>query len=242
MEKRSMAVAVAALVVAVVAGVASVFAVTGSDDPSNGPTTVTVASTASVGTAPDQAAVTVEVLAEDEVAADAYEQGQTDTAAVLAAVEAAGVAREDIRTTDVGLDRVVRDRRTPQERTVFVARNRLEITVTDLDSIGAVVSAAVDGGADRIGGVRFEVADEAAARSEAIAAAVRAARGKAETMAQAAGAELGDVVRIDEGRIDEPVYEQRGSFALGAAADEAIVPPDELDTTVTVSVVWALEG
>jgi uncharacterized protein YggE len=123
-----------------------------------------------------------------------------------------------------------------------VARNRLEITVTDLDSIGAVVSAAVDGGADRIGGVRFEVADEAAARSEAIAAAVRAARGKAETMAQAAGAELGDVVRIDEGRIDEPVYEQRGSFALGAAADEAIVPPDELDTTVTVSVVWALEG
>lgn len=243
MEKRSFWMAVAALVVALIAVVASVVALIGGDGSSDGPTTVAVSSTASVGTAPDEAVVTVEVLAEDPGSSAAYEQGQAETDAVLTAVEGAGVSRDDIETTDVGLDRVTKDRRTPQERVVYVARNRLEITVTNLDAVGDVVSAAVAGGADRIDGVRFQVSDQAEARNQAIADAVGGARAKAESAAEAAGATLGGVVRIEEGNVSTPTYEAVGyGRAAMLQAAPAIVPPQELQTKVTVTVVWSLEG
>jgi uncharacterized protein len=106
-----------------------------------------------------------------------------------------------------------------------------------------VVSAAVAGGADRIDGVDFQVSDESAARSDAIAAAVQGARGKAEAAAQAAGATLGGVVRIEEGNVSTPTYRAFG-FAQAATLEAApsIVPPQELQTKVTVTVVWALQG
>jgi uncharacterized protein YggE len=242
-EKRSFWIAVSALVVALIAAAVGVVALTGDDGSSNGPTTVSVASTASVGTAPDEAVVTVEVLAEDPQSSAAYEKGQADTDAVLTAVEGAGVSRDDIETTDVGLQRVVRDRKTPQEHTVYVARNRLSITVTNLDTVGDVVSAAVEGGADRIDGVRFQVSDQAVARNEAIAEAVRGARAKAESAAEAAGANLGGVVRIEEGNVSTPSFDAVGyarGFTLQAAP--SIVAPQELQTKVTVTVVWSLEG
>lgn len=242
MEKRSFWMAVVALVVALAAAVAAIVALIGDDGSSDGPTTVAVASTASVGTAPDEALVTVEVLVEDPESSTAYEQGQADTNAVLSAVEGVGVSRDDVETTDVGLDRVVKDRGTPQERVVYVARNRLAITVTDLDVVGDVVSAAVTGGADRIEGVRFQVSDQAVARNEAIADAVRGARAKAGSAAEAAGATLGEVVRIEEGNVSTPSFEALGyARAATLQAAPSIVPPEELQTKVTVTVVWSLE-
>ena len=109
------------------------------------------------------------------------------------------------------------------------------------DSVGAVIEAAVGAGATGVRGLRFEVSDPAEARASALEHAVQGARVKADAMASAAGASVAGVERIVEEGAARPVYEQFRAAALSASdAAVAVVPPDELDTSVTVTVTWRL--
>ena len=135
--------------------------------------TITVTSTASVGSEPDEAVVTLGVTTQDPDSATALGRNGDTVDAVVAAVEGAGVAKDDVRTTRLDLNRRTIHRRTPQETTVFVADSALEITVRDMDAVGDVIQAGVEAGATSVRGVRFGVSDPAEARTEALDAAVR---------------------------------------------------------------------
>ncbi|HJR99200.1 MAG TPA: SIMPL domain-containing protein [Actinomycetota bacterium] len=204
--------------------------------------TVTVTSTATVGSEPDEASVRlgIETTADDSAPALAENGAITDE--VLAAVRDAGVDPADVRTESLEVFRRTIDRRTPRERRVYVADGTLTITVRDLDAVGAVIEAAVGAGATSVRGLRFEVSDPAEARASALEQAVQGARVKADAMASAAGASVAGVERIVEEGAARPVFEQYRAATLSAADDSAVavVPPDELDTSVTVTVTWSL--
>jgi len=203
--------------------------------------TVTVTSTATVGSEPDQASLRlgIETTADDSAAALAENGAITDD--VLAALRDAGVDAGDVRTESLDVFRRTIDRRTPRERRVYVADGTLAITVRDLDGVWAVIEAAVEAGATGVRGLRFEVSDPAEARASALEQAVQGARVKADAMASAAGASVTGVERIVEEGAARPVYEQYGAAALSASDSAvAVVPPDELDTSVTVTVTWNL--
>ena len=210
------------------------------------PHTVTVASTAAVGTTPDQATISLEVSTEDPDSSTAYAQNQTDATAVIKALEADGVARKDIKTTNINLYPHTINRKTPAEQTVYTASETLTAVVHNLDSVGTTISHAVAAGADRLQGVTFGVSNSALARETALASAVAGARVKADALAQAAGSDVTGVVRIQEGDVRTSPYTYRSSaFALGGvsapqAFDQAIVAPHEIKTQVTVTVVWAI--
>jgi hypothetical protein len=203
--------------------------------------TITVTSTATVGSEPDEASLRlgIETMADDSAAALAENGAITDD--VLAALRDAGVDPADVRTESLDVFRRTIDRRTPRERRVYVADSTLAVTVRDLDSVGAVIEAAVGAGATGVRGLRFEVSDPAEARASALEQAVQGARVKADAMASAAGASVASVERIVEEGAARPVYEQYRAAALSASdAAVAVVPPDELDTSVTVTVTWRL--
>ena len=66
------------------------------------------------------------------------------------------------------------------------------------------------------------------------------ARGKADAMAAAAQAQVGQVVKIDETAQPGPQpYDQRVAFAASDAAPTPVNPPT-IKTQVSVSVTWAL--
>jgi uncharacterized protein YggE len=204
------------------------------DDPDDGEggRSISVTSTATVGSEPDQATLRLGI-----------ETSAEDSADVLAALTAAGIDADDVQTERLDVNRRTIDRRTPQERTVFVADTTLGVTVRDLDSVGPVIEAAVGAGATSVRDVRFEVADPSQARTKALEQAVDGARAKADAMAAAAGTSVTGVERIVEEGAARPVYEQYRAATLGAAAADAsfsVVPPDELDTSVTITVVWTI--
>jgi uncharacterized protein YggE len=76
--------------------------------------------------------------------------------------------------------------------------------------------------------------------NDALAAAVKDSRGKAEVLATAGGAQLGSVISIDETTAaPNPPYKYALPMASGAADSTPISPPT-LQTQISVVVVWAL--
>lgn len=208
------------------------------------PHTITVSSTAAVGSSPDQATISLSISSDDPDGPAAYAQNQTDAASVIKALEADGVLKKDIKTTDIRLYPHTINRNTHNEQTIYTASETLTAIVRSLDSLGTTVADAVGAGSDRLQGVTFGVSDSAAAREGALASAVKGARVKADTLAQAAGSHVTAVVEIQEGRVQTSPYAYRGfanqSFAASSALEAAIVAPHEIKTQVTVTVTWAI--
>jgi uncharacterized protein YggE len=223
-------------------------ALAGDGDPKSGsaPTparTITVTSTASVGTAPDEAVIELGMRSEADDSGGAYDANGAKSDAVLAALLDAGVAKDDVETTSQDVDRQTKDRGTPNERTVYVASTQFSVTVHDLDAVSDVISAAVNAGADSVRGLRFQVGDQTAARQDALAAAVRGARRKAEAIAAAAGTSVSGVVQVREEGSNSRPYAYRSELLAGFALDTAapaIVAPQTIPTQVSVTVIWAI--
>lgn len=237
-----------AVVVALVVGAgATAMAGDGGGGPASAPTparTITVTSTASVGTAPDEAVIEFGMRSEGDDSATAYAANGTKSAAVLAALKAAGVSKEDIQTESVNVDRDVHDRNTPDERVVYVASMQISVTVHDLGAVKDVISAAVTAGVDSVRGLRFQVGDQTAARQNALAAAVTGARRKADAIAAAAGTSVSGVVQVREESSSSKPYYYRSELSLAsfdsAAAAPAIVAPQTVSTQVTVTAIWSI--
>jgi uncharacterized protein YggE len=106
----------------------------------------------------------------------------------------------------------------------YHARNTLRVNVRQAARVGEIVDAAARAGASVAGAFSFQVADEAAARRALLEAAGRDARAKAETLAAAAGKQVGDPISITEDCIlSNGTYTALRSttpFAFGAGAPQ----------------------
>ena len=121
-----------------------------------GATTVDVYGNGSVRAVPDKASATIGIEVERPALGEAQAEASTLAAAVIAAVKAAGVADEDIRTANFSV-RVVREREREKEngkedgqqpvQPTFRVANAVEITVRDLDTLGAILDGAIAAGA-----------------------------------------------------------------------------------------------
>jgi uncharacterized protein YggE len=104
----------------------------------------------------------------------------------------------------------------------YQARTLLRVTVREPNRVGEILDAITRAGATLVGSFSYRVADEAGARRAALEAAGRDARAKAETLAQAAGKQVGDPVSITEDIIAcNGVYAALRSaapFTFGAAS------------------------
>ena len=207
------------------------------------PHTVMVASTAAVGTTPDQATVSMEVTSDDPNTSAAYSKTQTDAAAVIKALEADGVARKDIKTTNLN---VYSHTINHGAQTIYTASETLTAVVRKLQALSTTISDSITAGADHVQSVTFGVSDSAGAREKALASAVAGARLKADTLATAAGAHVTGVVRIQEGDVRTyPIQYNQGAFnaaSIGgiATSPSPIVAPHTIKTQVTVTVTWAI--
>ena len=179
------------LVVGLVVGFgANALAGDSGSNPASAPTpprTITVTSTASVGTAPDEAVIEFGMRSEGVDSGAAYDANGVKSDAVLDALVDAGLTKDDVETLSQNVDRQTKDRGTPTERTVYVASTQISVTVHDLTAVSSVIAAAVNAGADSVHGLRFQVGDQTSARQNALAAAVRGAERKADAIAVAAG-------------------------------------------------------
>jgi uncharacterized protein YggE len=199
--------------------------------------TVSVSGHGQVNVPPDTASVNIGVDIIKPTLTEAQAEATTQANSVIEALKAAGIAPEDIQTSyfSVNLLRDYSENADPTLITGFEVINQLQVTVRDTDSLGDLLDAAVNAGANSIYGVTFYVDDQTAASSEARVLAVEDARAKAEELAGAAGMTLGPVVAISEGTVPivSPMYARGGA---GMAMDAAATPVEAGSTTVAVDV------
>ncbi len=230
---------------AVVAGLliwlaATAFAQEGGSPSAKPARTITVSSTATVKVPPDEAVVSLGVQSESPDSAAAFSQNATDMRSVLDALRAAGIAEEDIQTTNVSLHTRTENRGKPNEQKMFVASNTVQVTISDLSSVGSAIDAAVQAGADSVNDIRFQLANPNTVRTDALTQAVTGARTKADALARAAGSEVVRVVTIEEQNYRPPIFRAAVPAVLSAQVATPVVPPDSLQVTETISVVWEI--
>jgi uncharacterized protein YggE len=205
---------------------------------------VTVVGTGEVRGAPDilNADIGVEVIAPD--VSGAVSQANERVQAIIDAVTAAGVAREDVRTTEVTLQP---DYDYPGSgggsRAVsgYRATNTVRITIRELGNASQILDDAVraGGNAARLGNVAFAIEDDSQLLADARTRAFDDAKARAQQYADLAGVSLGEVITINETSSGtQPPVPSRAS-----ASDELSSVPLEPGTqTVTfdVTVTWGL--
>jgi uncharacterized protein len=201
--------------------------------------TITVSGTATVTAKPDEAVVSLGVHTEGESAEATMNENAARMRDVIAALKALGIGDDDIATASLNLYPTWSN----DGRTVigYQAENQLSVTVHDMDTVGKVIDRAVNAGANLAGGISFGLSDDNQGVNDALAQAIDTARAKAEAMAGAADASLGDVVTINETSAATPMpyYETRDYAAVDAGGSTPVNPPT-IETQVSVTVTWAL--
>jgi uncharacterized protein YggE len=201
---------------------------------------ITVIGSAQVEAVPDLASITAGVDTQAATAAEAMAANTEAMGAVFAALEAAGIERRDIQTSQLNLNPVfdTPETPTPQPRVIgYQASNMVTIKVRQVDRLGPVIDAATAAGGNRLYGIGFEVSDPSAALNEVREKAVADARAKAELFARAGGVTLGQVLTIRESP------GMGGPVPMFARA-EAAAPPVSAGTvalSIDVEVVYGIE-
>jgi uncharacterized protein len=191
---------------------------------------ITVTGVGTVEAVPDRAELSFGVTTEGATAKEASTANAERMTELIDALKAAGVRSEEIQTENVS----VSPRHSPMGKRLpgFVAENSVSVQV-DSDRAGAIVDLAVENGATNASGPSFDVSDRDALYRDALRAAVREAREKAEAIASAGGVSLGDVTRVvEDGSADSPVY-----LEAPARAQATPIEPgqEEIQATVTVT-------
>ncbi|GJF08362.1 hypothetical protein NGTWS0302_18550 [Mycolicibacterium cyprinidarum] len=199
---------------------------------------VTVVGAGQVQGAPDTLTVdaSMESVAPDATAA--MNQTNDRQQAVIDALVEVGIDREDLATTQAGLQPQYGPDNTAI--TAYRATNSITVTIRDLDlasdAIGLIVS--TGGNATRINSISYSIEDDSQLVRDARARAFEDAKDRAGQYANLSGLNLGKVISISEsgGTLPpQPMPSPRGMM-------ESAVPlePGEQTVGFSVTVIWEL--
>jgi uncharacterized protein YggE len=126
--------------------------------------------------------------------------------------------------------------------------SQMRIRTARLDLAGKIISSGVDAGANDIGNVVFDLADQRTSRSEAIQDAAANALADAKVLAEAAGVKLVRIRSLSlDGASATPIYAKAemaygmAPRSAGAAAAPTMISGD-VTVRANVSLVWEIEG
>ncbi|MDQ4018221.1 MAG: SIMPL domain-containing protein [Actinomycetota bacterium] len=214
---------------AVVAAVLAVPAGAAERDETRG---LTVVGTGEVTAVPDVAEWSFGVEARASTATRALSTSSATIRRVVAALRAAGVARNDIQTQDASLYPRMNRR---NDVSGYVATSRVRAAVRDLRRAGAVIEGAVEAGATDVFGPALSASHREDLLRRALDEAFEEAKAKAERLAAKVGVTLGRPVAIVErGGFDDngAIYE-----AAGAALE---IEPGEQEIVGMLTVTFAI--
>jgi uncharacterized protein len=211
--------------------------------------------------APDRARVLISTEVRDGKAAEARRKSAEAMTAVQAALKAVGLASDAVRTSGFTLSPEMEYGGGKPSVRNYVVRNQIDVRVDDLDKLADVIDAANSpkNVAIVVGNPRYELKDREAAELEAVTAAVRLARARAQAMAAGTGQVLGTVVRIQQGSVyttaapiaPPPPAQPRALLMAGAAGRggggggepivETPITPGELEVRAHVTLTVAIK-
>lgn len=205
--------------------------------------TISVTGEGRIALAPDMAHLSLGVVGEDAAPGAALREMSEAMAAVMARMTAAGIAEADMMTGQLSLDERWDYSGETAKFLGYAAATTLEVRVRDLDLLGSLIDAAVQDGANRLGGLRFDLADRATPLDAARRAAVADARARAELLAEGAGVTLGPLLSMSESSYydqPQPYFDSRVMLAPSPEGAAVPVAAGETQVTANVTMVYAI--
>jgi uncharacterized protein YggE len=107
----------------------------------------------------------------------------------------------------------------------YVARNTIEVRVDAIDRVGELLEVAASSGATALGGIRFDLKEQAKLEREALRLAVLDARAKADAAAAGAGRSIDRILKVEEQGVEVPPMPVRMMRQAAQAAAVDSTPP-----------------
>ncbi len=247
-KKALMVMGTLAVLVAVLAGALKLSAQPASAAPQQqageSPRTITVTGYGSAFGAPDivTLGLGVEIVNTDIVAA--MDETTARMNAVTEALKAGGVAAEDIRTDHYSIYQDYSYSPTAMGETPSEPQYRVSVgvtvTVRETETVGELLAAAVQAGANMVNYLQFDIEDRAGLEAEARNLAVADAQSRAGLLAAALGLSVGEPLSITEGGSVYPVV-GLGGGSSAAYAEAAAISQGTLRVDMQVTITFALQ-
>ena len=173
--------------------------------------------------APDRAWITVVAETRAQTPREAQRKNIEAMRPVQDALRNARIPADAIRTAGYDLQEEFDFPNNKRVSRGYVARNSIEVRVDDVARVGELLELSVGQGATRVGGLRFDLKEQAKLEREALRLAVAEARAKAEAAAAGAGRNVDRVIRVEEAGVPRPQPMFR-AVAMEARAADAPVP------------------
>lgn len=209
------------------------------------PATITVTGTGDAVGIPDIATMSFSVVQQGDTVESVTTATNDAMNNIVATLKGAGIADEDLQTTGYNLNpRYDYTKNKSGEIIGYSLTQSVTVKIRNLDDIGAVVDAATNAGANDISSPTFDIDDPEAVKTEARAEAFTKANAKAESLAEAAAVNLGDIVTFSEddgGYVyPQPYYAERSLAGDALMADSATIEVGSQEVNVSVSVTYAI--
>jgi uncharacterized protein YggE len=197
--------------------------------PSLGATQLDVTGTGMVSIAPDEATITAQVSLVERDAGKAQSRASNEVDAMLLAIESFSLKPDSLNASELSLLPEYRwDRATDQQQFMgFRVTRTISFTITEIDQLGAALSALANAGATLISSPVMGSSNAQDAKDEALAQAVGDAQKKLTLLANAANMSLSSITQISEvapySSRTQPTL-MRSEMALDSAASNSFVP------------------
>jgi len=206
-----------------------------------------VSAEASVEVAPDQLQLLLGVITQGATAEQALRENNLRMTAVMTQLQELGLAEDDLQTGQfqVRPQWSVPPRPTPAnwQRSIvgYQVSNQLMIATPRIDLAGDLLGLAQESGANQVGNLQFTLADPEAHGLEAIALATKLAERKAKTLAEAAGARLGEILSLAvSGSPNSYAPQVMMAEARALSAESVPVAAGKVTVSEGVSIVYRL--
>lgn len=207
---------------------------------------ITVVGQGSVRMSPDIARVSIGMETSAETVGEAVAENEAQMVKILDALMAAGIDEKDIQTMNysIQLDRYPEtlpraESSSAEPAPVYRVSNMVTVTVRDLESVGDVLDAVIEAGANNIWGISFALDDPTAAQAEARSKAMEDAQARGEALAELGGVTLGPIMSISEVVGATPV--PMAVVSERAVAGAGPISPGELEVGYQVQVSYFIE-
>ena len=202
------------------------------------PRTITVPGEGRVSVRADLAELRVGIALTEETVQGARTAGALALQSVLSRLKTLGCRSADIQTSVVSMTPAYDYSNNRPPRLIgYALANSVNVTIRDLERVGDIIDGALTSGATTLDGVTFRIADPAPAQREARELAVADARARAETLAKAAGVQLGSVIAMSEGGAEPPFqpYPAMRSMAMKDESTPVEAGMNQITVAVTVT-------
>ena len=206
--------------------------------------TISVTGNGEASGSPDQAQISVGVQTVEATVVDASRANQAIVERIMAALEKHDIDDEDIQTSNYSIwPRQQHDPRQSDEVTItgYHVSNMVTVIVQDINNVGEVLAAVTNAGANSVHGINFAVKDTDALEQQARKSAMEDARSRAQSLADLAGVELGDILTISTssgGGYPSPMM-SRQTMEMDAASAPGI-SPGQLSVSVQIHATFAI--